>query len=87
MSEESKPKPEDHPRQVYQTPGNVLADEKLTKAQKIELLEYWELDLEAKLRAESEGMGAPPEDGGENEAKLAEEQRKVSKALNEVRGE
>lgn len=80
---ESKPRKDDHPRLVYQTPGIILADETLTGAQKVSLLEYWKTDLEAKLRAEGEGMQA--QDSAESVEQIAEEHQQVCNALDEAK--
>jgi hypothetical protein len=85
MDNDANQNREAHPRFVYQTPGNVVAADDLTKVQKIELLEYWETDLVAKLRAEAEGMSASQSDMSESEANLAEEQSAVGEALNALR--
>lgn len=80
----AKPTKDDHPRIIYQTPGNVLVDDTLTSGQKTSILEYWKTDLEAKLRAENEGMQAEPESSAQSLEKIAEEHQEVSKALEEA---
>ena len=44
------------PPAVYQTPGDVLSDQRLTKAQKVEILRRWEYDACEISVAEDEGM-------------------------------
>ncbi len=59
----------------YQSPSEIVADEALTHAEKVELLESWRDDKEAYMRATDEGM--PGKD-------RAEMLRKIEKALLEL---
>lgn len=71
----------DHPRQTYQTPANVVTDDNLSRAQKLDIMRYWKEDVEARLRAESEGMSHSNPMSAEAESTLADEQRLVSQAI------
>lgn len=74
----------DHPRQTYQTPANVVTDDNLSRQQKLDILHYWKEDVEARLRAESEGMGQSEPMSARQESTLAEEQQLVSQAIADV---
>ncbi len=38
-----------HPRETYQTPTNVMSDDDLSSKQKINILQYWKMDVVARL--------------------------------------
>ncbi len=71
----------DHPRQTYQTPANVVSDNDLSSKQKIDILQYWKADVEARLRAQDEGMGGSDPISAEKEAGLADEMRLLNQAI------
>lgn len=50
-----------HPESAYKAPNDVLADEKLTYSQKLELLKSWKDNAEQLQQSTAEGMT-----GGEN---------------------
>ena len=47
------------PGLVFKTPGEVLANNELTRAQKIEILRRWEYDVRELQVADEEGMQGP----------------------------
>jgi len=47
------------PGLVFKTPGEVLANNELTRAQKIEILRRWEYDVRELQVADEEGMEGP----------------------------
>jgi hypothetical protein len=47
------------PGLVFKTPGEVLANDELTRAQKIEILRRWEYDVRELQVADEEGMEGP----------------------------
>jgi hypothetical protein len=47
------------PGLVFKTPGEVLANNQLTRAQKIEILRRWEYDVRELQVADEEGMEGP----------------------------
>ena len=47
------------PGLVFETPGEVLANNELTRAQKIEILRRWEYDVRELQVADEEGMEGP----------------------------
>ena len=47
------------PGLVFKTPGEVLANNELTRAQKIEILRRWEYDVRELHVADEEGMEGP----------------------------
>ena len=47
------------PGLVFKTPGEVVANNELTRAQKIEILRRWEYDVRELEVAEEEGMEGP----------------------------
>ncbi|QTD55060.1 hypothetical protein [Parasphingorhabdus cellanae] len=83
-SEGIKSREADHPRHTYQTPANVLTDEHLSTEQKRDILRYWKEDVEARLRAEGEGMGQSEPISADKESTLAEEQQLINQALAEI---
>jgi hypothetical protein len=50
---------EKDPGLVFKTPGEVLANNELTRAQKIEILRRWEYDVRELQVADEEGMEGP----------------------------
>jgi len=52
-----EPEPLPDPSQAYETPEELAADEELSLEERIALLERWEADDAALVRAEGEGMG------------------------------
>lgn len=81
-----------NPADFYKGPADVMNDEKLTRDQKLRLLEEWEIDLRRTLESDSEGMaqsGGPSleaEDEGSraNDAALL---RQVSNWMRRAKGE
>jgi hypothetical protein len=47
------------PGLVFKTPGEVLANNELTRAQKIKILQRWEYDVRELQVADEEGMEGP----------------------------
>ena len=47
------------PGLVFKTPGEILANNELTRAQKIEILRRWEYDVRELQVADEEGMEGP----------------------------
>ena len=47
------------PGLVFKTPGEVLANNELSRAQKIEILRRWEYDVRELQVADEEGMEGP----------------------------
>lgn len=47
------------PGLVFKTPGEVVANNELTRAQKIEILRRWEYDVRELEVADEEGMEGP----------------------------
>jgi len=64
------------PARIFKSPMNVVQTNDIRPSEKLAILEAWEADEQALLRAEGEGMG-----GGEH-AHL----HKVQAALNYLRG-
>lgn len=78
------------PAAFYQGPSDVLADPQLTRAQKLRLLEEWEIDLKRTLESDSEGMAQGPDTEDAGESKQADDAallRQVSNWLRRARGE
>jgi hypothetical protein len=74
------PNPERH----FASPEMMMADDSLTDFEKKTLLKEWSLDLDNRLRAEEEGLGASDPMRGSMEARLADEARRVQSCLNEL---
>ncbi len=68
------------PDTVFAHPDELVAQEGLTRGQKIAALERWELTLQDRLRATDEGM-APPAGQTADEAELIEAIAGALKAL------
>ena len=68
------------PDAVFAHPDELVAQEGLTRGQKIAALERWELTLQDRLRATDEGM-APPAGQTADEAVLIEAVAGALKAL------
>ncbi|MBV1688423.1 hypothetical protein KRR38_12240 [Novosphingobium sp. G106] len=68
-------------RRHYSSPEDLAEDIDLDIATRQDLLSQWKRDLDQRLEAESEGMGASDPMAHEQEAKLANEHRRVSNAL------
>ncbi|HRJ13215.1 MAG TPA: hypothetical protein PKW15_08245 [Alphaproteobacteria bacterium] len=49
------------PEKIYHDPKEVMADPRLTGAEKHKILENWEQDQKALLRAEGENMSEQPD--------------------------
>jgi hypothetical protein len=73
-----------NPRRTYATPAALIADTGLSKEEKTALLTEWNSELDLRLNAESEGMGASDPLSAKREASLAEEAKAVTSALTDV---
>lgn len=72
------------PRRHYSSPEDLREDIDLDVATREELLRQWKKDLDQRLEAEAEGMSASDPISQEQESRLANEHRRVSKALEEL---
>jgi hypothetical protein len=72
------------PRRHYASPEDLREDIDLDLETREELLRQWKKDLDQRLEAEAEGMSASDPITQEQEARLASEHRRVSRALEEV---
>lgn len=72
------------PRKHYSSPEELREDIDLDLATREELLRQWQKDLDQRLEAEAEGMSASDPMSQEQEARLAGEHRRVSKALEAI---
>ena len=70
----------DNPRKEYQTPANIVSDEKLDHETKMELLERWKADLQSMKDANAEGSEENP-DSAKREGNLSDEMLLVNKAI------
>ena len=73
-----------NPRRTYETPAALIADTALSNAEKAVLLTEWNSELDLRLNAESEGMGASDPLSAKREAGLAEEAKAVTSALTAI---
>ncbi|MBV1690323.1 hypothetical protein KRR38_22215 [Novosphingobium sp. G106] len=71
-------------RRHYASPEDLAEDIDLDIAARHELLCQWKKDLDQWLEAESEGMSASDPIAHEQEARLANEHRRTSNALEEL---
>lgn len=72
------------PRRHYASPEDLREDIALDIATREELLRQWKQDLDRRLEAEAEGMSASDPMSQEQESRLANEHRRVNKALDEI---
>ena len=70
-----------NPRKHFDTPEALLADPELADADKQFLLSEWESEIDGRLNAESEGMGASDPLTARKEARLADEAGQAKTAL------
>lgn len=84
VSEDAAASKAPDPRKHYASPEDLREDIDLDLAAREELMRQWQKDLDQQLTAESEGMSASDPISQEKEARLASEQRRVSKALDEI---
>lgn len=75
-----------HPRRHFASPDLLVADTSLGDAEKLALLQEWDLDLDNRLKAEAEGMSASDPISERKEAKLAEESARVKRAITDIAG-
>lgn len=69
------------PQRYFESPELLLADPTVSDDKKRELLHDWDLELDNRLNAESEGMGVSDPISGHNEAKLADLSARVKSSL------
>jgi hypothetical protein len=74
-----------NPQRHFDSPEALLADPHLTDGEKQSLLAGWSSDINARLEAEAEGMGATDPLTAQREGRLANEAQKVQTALTEAR--
>lgn len=75
------------PRDSYDAPAGITSDDSLSRNEKLDLLKQWRMDLQARLRAEAEGMSSSNPISASLESELAEEERAVYKAIESLSGE
>lgn len=75
-----------NPRKHFDTPQALLDDPDLADGDKEALLTDWDSEIDGRLNAESEGMGASDPMSAKREAKLADEAGQVKTALTEIIG-
>lgn len=73
-----------NPRRHYPSPEDLREDIELDLATREELLREWRTDLDRRLESEAEGMSASDPMSAEKEARLANEHKRVSSALEAV---
>ncbi|WP_373489756.1 hypothetical protein [Parasphingorhabdus sp.] len=66
---------------AYDTPADIVRDETLDPEDKRKLLESWQMDLDSRLDAESEGMSKSEPIAASREASLADQVQLVGAAL------
>lgn len=72
------------PRRHYSGPDALLDDTSLDLATRESLLRQWKDEVDGRLAAEAEGMGASDPLRAEAEGRLAAEARRVDKALHAI---
>lgn len=87
MADSTTPKPHEpaaNAQRQYVSPEKLMSDDKLTDAEKLELLQDWDLELDNRLKAEEEGMSASDPMRSRHEAKLADESARVKDAIKQL---
>lgn len=72
------------PRLSYDTPSDVVADNDLSVEEKKSILTHWANEVDDRLKAEEEGMSASDPMRARQEADLAKEAERVTRALLEL---
>ena len=72
------------PQRHFESPEMLLADTTVPDDKKRELLYEWDLELDNRLNAESEGMSISDPISSQNEAKLADTAARVKSSLAEL---
>ncbi len=75
------------PRRHYASPEDLRDDHSMDLAARVTLLAEWQDEVDHRLASESEGMNPAHPISAEHEAKLANEARRVSAALADLRRE
>ena len=75
------------PRNEFDRPRELLADEGLSREEKLARLELWQAELDDRLKAEEEGMSAQDPMHHRDETALADEASKVHRAILELKEE
>ncbi len=68
----------------FGSPELLVSDDSLSDAEKLVLLQDWDLELSNRLKAEEEGMSASDPIRGSHEARLADEAARVKTLLSEL---
>lgn len=87
MTDQNNPNPHEpahNAEKKYLSPEQLMTDESLSDEEKLALLKDWDLELDNRLRAEEEGMGASDPMRSRHEAKLADESARVKDAIKEL---
>lgn len=87
MPDNTNPAPHEpaaNARRQYVSPEQLMTDDNLTNADKLELLKDWDLELDNRLKAEEEGMSASDPMRSRHEAKLADESTRVKDAIKQL---
>jgi hypothetical protein len=69
------------PARHFASPDLLAADANLTDSEKVKLLQEWATDVDRRLNAEEEGMGASDPLRSEQEGRLAAEAAQVQSCL------
>jgi hypothetical protein len=81
MTHKDTPTPAQSPERVYCDPADVLKDVRLSPEEKIKVLQNWEDEKKALLRAEDENMMSS---GGEDIARAEKMLKKIQRAEREI---
>lgn len=71
-------------KRTYVSPEQLLTDDNLSDDEKLALLTDWDLELDNRLNAESEGMSASDPIRSRHEAQLADESGRVKDAIKQL---
>lgn len=71
-------------RRKYHSPEQLLTDDNISDDEKLALLTDWDLELDNRLNAESEGMSASDPIRSRHEAQLADESGRVKDAIKQL---
>lgn len=76
--------PAPDPQRHFDSPEMLLLDATVSDETKRQLLSDWDLEIDNRLNAESEGMGVSDPMSGQTEAKLADISARVKSSLAEL---
>jgi hypothetical protein len=75
-----------NPKRRFQSPEMLMEDVSLSDAEKLALLQEWQLEVDNRLKAEEEGMSASDPISSSHEGRLADETARIRDCIVELAG-